>query len=65
MAKVSITVNGTVQAVGRSFYLRGSPTEGFDVIVPDAALQAGRNDVRVFEVKAGKRSVSLIPLGRN
>jgi hypothetical protein len=62
---VAVSVNGTVQAVGRSFYLRGSPTEGFDAIVPEAALQAGRNDVRVFEVRAGKRSVSLIPLGRN
>jgi hypothetical protein len=62
---VAVAVNGTVQAVGRSFYLRGIPTEGFDVIVPDAALHAGRNEVRVFEVKARKRSVSLIPLGRN
>jgi hypothetical protein len=62
---VAVAVNGTVQAVGGSFYLQGSSAESFDVLVPETSLHAGRNDVRVFEVNARKRSIRLVPLGRN
>jgi sulfatase-like protein len=62
---VAVAVNGTVWAVGRTFYLRGSRSESFDAIVPDTALLAGRNDVRVFEVGGRGRSRRLVPLGRN
>jgi Sulfatase len=59
---VAVAVNGRIEAVGRSFHLRGKPGEGFAVMVPEQALRSGRNDVRVFAVGAGER---LTLLGHN
>jgi hypothetical protein len=62
---LAVAVNGTIGAVGRTFHLRGSRTESFDVVVPEGLLHPGNNDVRVFEV-VGKRSAPhLRPLGGN
>ena len=59
---IGVAVNGTIEAVGRSFYLAGDPTEHFAVMVPEASLHEGRNEVEVFEVT---RSGSLRALARS
>lgn len=51
---VAVAVNGHVEAVGRSFYLRGSRQESFAVNVPEASLRPGRNTVEVFQVSRGR-----------
>jgi len=60
---LAVAVNGRVEAVGRSFFLEGSPRETFAVVVPEWVLRQGRNDVRVFEVRGGPGSPRLIALG--
>jgi Sulfatase len=52
---LAVAVNGTIEAVGRSFRLAGDPTEHFAFMVPEGALREGRNAVAVFEVLAGER----------
>jgi hypothetical protein len=59
---VAVTVNGVVQSVGHTFYLAGSRTESFSVLVPEGALRRGRNDVRVFALSRRGRSLLLTPL---
>jgi hypothetical protein len=51
---LAIAVNGRIEAVGRSFYLRGDPTEHFALMVPESALHEGRNTIELFEVLAGR-----------
>lgn len=57
---VAVSVNGTIRAVGRTFYLRGSRQESFALNVPFTSLRPGRNDVRVFEVLG--QGAALVPL---
>jgi Sulfatase len=59
---VAVAVNGRIEAVGRSFHLKGRPGEGFGMMVPEKALRPGRNDVSVFAVAPGQR---LTLLGHN
>jgi hypothetical protein len=47
---IAVAVNGRIEAVGRSFHLRGEPTESYSVMVPEDALREGRNKVEVLEV---------------
>ena len=51
---IAVAVNGRIEAVGRTFYLRGSRQESFAVNVPEASLKAGRNSVEVFQVTRGR-----------
>jgi hypothetical protein len=51
---LAIAVNGRIEAVGRSFYLRDDPTEHFALMVPESALHEGRNTIELFEVVAGR-----------
>ena len=60
---VAVAVNGRIEAVGRTFFLRGSPRESFSVVVPEWVLRQGRNDVRVFEVRGGPGALRLVALG--
>jgi hypothetical protein len=60
--ELAVAVNGTIEAVGRSFRLAGDATEHFAFMVPEQALREGRNSVEVFEVVAGER---LRPLARS
>jgi len=53
--ELALALNGRVEAVGRSFYLLGDPTEHFAFNVPESALREGRNGIEVFEVAAGQR----------
>ena len=47
---LAIAVNGRIEAVGRSFHLRGETAESYSVMVPEDALREGRNRVEVLEV---------------
>jgi hypothetical protein len=47
---LAVAVNGTIEAVGRSFYLAGDGTEHYALMVPEEALHDGRNLVEVYEV---------------
>jgi hypothetical protein len=58
---LALAVNGRIRAVGRSFRLGRRPDEFFSFVVPERALREGRNEVRVFEVVDGGRT--LVPLG--
>ena len=47
---LAIAVNGRIEAVGRSFHLKGETTESYAVMVPEDALRDGHNTVEVLEV---------------
>jgi hypothetical protein len=47
---LAIAVNGRIEAVGRSFHLKGERVESYSVMVPEDALRDGRNTVEVLEV---------------
>jgi hypothetical protein len=50
---IAVAVNGRIEAVGRSFHLRGEEVEGFSVMVPEQSLREGRNRIEVLEVSNG------------
>jgi hypothetical protein len=50
---LAVAVNGRVEAVGRSFHLRGDPREYYAMMVPEAVLREGANSVQVLEVAPG------------
>src|ERR671910_1004877 len=47
---IAVAVNGRIEAVGRSFHLRGEAVESYAVMVPEESLKEGRNRVDVLEV---------------
>ena len=47
---LAIAVNGRIEAVGRSFHLKGERVESYSVMVPEDALREGSNTVEVLEV---------------
>jgi len=47
---LAVAVNGRIEAVGRSFHLKGERVESYSVMVPEDALREGRNTVEVLEV---------------
>lgn len=63
---LAVAVNGTIEAVGRSFHLHVDASqadragESFATMVPERALRPGRNLVELFEVVRGD---SIRPLG--
>jgi hypothetical protein len=59
---LAVAVNGRIEAVGRSFYLTGDPTEHFAFMVPESSLRRGRNSIEVLEVSG---SGGLRLLGRS
>ena len=56
---IAVAVNGRIEAVGRSFHLRGENVESYSVMVPEASLREGRNTVEVLEVDGGGRMALL------
>jgi hypothetical protein len=48
---IAVAVNGRVEAVGRSFHLRGESVESYAVMVPEQSLRTGRNRVEVLELR--------------
>jgi hypothetical protein len=47
---LALAVNGRIEAVGRSFYLRGDRVEHFALNVPETTLPDGHDDVALYEV---------------
>ena len=56
---IAVAVNGRIEAVGRSFHLRGEKAESYSVMVPETALHDGRNSLEVLEV-ADDGTVALL-----
>lgn len=52
---VAVAVNGVIRAVGRSFYLKGSRSQGMAVLVPEQTLREGNNSVTVYAVGKGNK----------
>jgi len=50
---VAVAVNGVIQAVGRTWYLRGRGGEHFALNVPESSLRRGANSIQVFQVTRG------------
>ncbi len=57
---IAVAINGRIQAVGRSFYLQGSRTETFSVLVPEDSLDTGRNLTEILAVDRTGRRLTLI-----
>lgn len=51
MRNLAVAVNGRIEAVGRSFHLRGRRMEFFSLLVPESALRMGTNEIEVLEVR--------------
>lgn len=51
-AVLAVAVNGTIQAVTRTYLLDGL-RERFAAMLPESAFEPGDNDVRVYAVRAG------------
>jgi hypothetical protein len=52
---LALAVNGRIEVVGRSFYLKGSRIERFAFNIPEDALHDGANDLELYEVTGGDR----------
>lgn len=57
---LAVAVNGRIEAVGRTFHLRGSSKESYALMVPEVALKPGRNTVELFEVTGKGTKLQLI-----
>jgi hypothetical protein len=57
--ELAVAVNGRIEAVGRSFHLRGEDVESYSIMVPESALRAGRNEVELLEVTDSGRLLRL------
>jgi len=56
---IAVAVNGRIEAVGRSFHLRGEKVESYAVMVPEGSLHDGRNNVEVLAVPPSGRMALL------
>lgn len=59
---IAVAVNGTIVAMGRTFSLKRSRVENFEVMVPERTFVRGPNEVRVFEVTTRAGALALRPL---
>jgi len=59
----AVGVNGRIEAVGRTFYMKKDRRQYFASMVPETALRDGGNDVVIFEVDGKGSGRRLIPLG--
>jgi hypothetical protein len=60
---IAASVNGRIEALGRSFHLRSwDLRETFSLLLPESALRRGRNRVRLFAVSGRGESPRLTPL---
>ena len=57
---LAVAVNGRVEAVGRTWRLRGQRPERFALNIPEEALRRGRNRVVLLEVRRGGRSLRIL-----
>jgi hypothetical protein len=56
---LAVAANGRIEAVGRSFRLRGQLRESYSLMLPEESLRPGRNELQLFEVGAGLRLTRL------
>ena len=59
LRELAAAVNGRIQAVGRSFRLRGDAREWFSLLVPESSLRRGLNRIDLLEVQPGGGLVRL------
>lgn len=59
----AIAVNGRVEAVTRSAYLKDEPAQRLSAMVPEAALRDGANRVQVFVVERAGGGLRLTEIG--
>jgi hypothetical protein len=52
---VAVAVNGRIRATGQTFELRGSDTENFSVLVPEASFHDGANKVEILSMGPARR----------
>jgi Sulfatase len=52
---VAVAVNGRIEAVGRTFYVKGSRSQYFAAMVPEPSLREGNNSIAVYSVRRGSR----------
>lgn len=52
---IAVAVNGRIEAVGRTFYVKGSRAQDFAVMVPETSLREGNNSVTVYSVRKGSQ----------
>jgi len=57
---LAVAVNGRIEAVGRTFRLRGSRKESYALMVPEVALKPGGNTVELYEVTGNGSRLQLI-----
>jgi hypothetical protein len=57
---LAVAVNGRIEAVGRSFHLRGSRSEDYAMMVPELSLRPGRNTVALYEVTGRGKKLRLV-----
>jgi sulfatase-like protein len=57
---VAVAVNGRIEAVGRTWRLRGRRGECFALNVPERSLHGGRNRVVLLEVRSRGRAVRVL-----
>lgn len=57
---LALAVNGRVEAVGRTWRLRGRRPERFALNIPEKALLRGRNRVVLLEVRRGGQSLRVL-----
>ena len=58
--EVAVTVNGRIQATGRTFRLRGPDSrETFSMILPERSLRRGRNEVELLEVVHRRGAIAV------
>jgi Sulfatase len=66
---IAVAVNGTIEAVGRTFHLRPDALqsthegESFSVMVPERSMRRGRNSVEILAIESGGRR--LVRLGHS
>jgi hypothetical protein len=60
---VAVVVNGWVTSTAPTFHFRGSRSELFSAMVPEAFLHEGANRVDVYEISSGRGGLRLVQLG--
>ena len=59
---VAVVINGWITATAPTFHLRGSRSELFSAMVPEAFLHNGANRVDLYEISSGKGGLRLVRL---
>ncbi len=58
---IAVSVNGTIQAVTRTYRIAGAPSRQWSAMVPELAFHEGKNDVRIYKVTGTQPDWVLTP----